>query len=102
MIEIQPHNHGVLIRVRTLPGARKSEIRGEQDGAIKVAVTQVAEKGKANKAVIGLLSKSLGISKTQFELVSGATNKNKRVLITNVTAAELRERIAAVVSDAKG
>jgi uncharacterized protein YggU (UPF0235/DUF167 family) len=53
MLSIEPHPEGAILPVRAQPGARRKEIRGEQDGALKVCVTQSPEKGKANKALVG-------------------------------------------------
>jgi uncharacterized protein (TIGR00251 family) len=97
LIELQPHVEGIILPVRAQPGARCDEVRGEQNQALKLAVTQVAEKGKANRAIVELLCKTLGLRKSQVELVSGATSAEKRFLIRQVTEQELREKLAAVV-----
>ncbi len=97
MIELQPHVEGIILPVRAQPGARRDEVRGEQNQALKLAVTQVAEKGKANRAIVELLCKTLGLRKSQVELVSGATSAEKRFLIRQVTEQELREKLTAVV-----
>ena len=52
---------------------RRNEIRGCQDGMLKVCVTQQPEKGKANKALVDLLSKRLGLRRSQIELIGGET-----------------------------
>ncbi len=57
---LEPHPDGTILPVRAQPGARRNEIRGVQDGMLKVCVTQSPEKGKANKAVIELLARSSG------------------------------------------
>jgi hypothetical protein len=64
---------------------------------LKVAVTQAAEKGKANQAVAGVLAAALAIQPWQVELVSGATARQKRFLIRGVAPEELARRIAAVL-----
>jgi uncharacterized protein (TIGR00251 family) len=97
MIDLQPHADGTILPVRAQPGARRNEIRGEQEGMLKVCVTQAPEKGKANKAVVDLLSKSLSLRKSQFELIAGETASHKRFLVHEVTCAELAARIAAVL-----
>jgi uncharacterized protein (TIGR00251 family) len=94
MIALEPHAAGTILPVRAQPGARRNEIRGEQDGALKVSVTQVAEKGKANKAVIEVLCDALNLRKSQIELLAGETGHQKRFLIRDLTPAELSERIA--------
>jgi len=60
---------------------------------LKVCVTQSPEKGKANKALIALLSKSLSLRKSQLELIAGETSQQKRLLVRGVTPEELSKRI---------
>jgi uncharacterized protein len=93
MLSLEPHSDGVILPVRAQPGARRNEIRGEQDGMLKVCVTQSPEKGKANKALIELLSKKLGLKKSQIELISGETSHQKRFLIRGIESKVLTERI---------
>lgn len=92
MLELVPHADGVILPVRAQPGARRNEIRGIQDGMLKASVTQSPEKGKANKALIDLLCKSLGLKKSQVELISGETSHQKRFLVRGITADELARR----------
>jgi len=94
MIDIEQSPEGVVIRVKAMPGARKNEIRGEQNGALKVCVTQIPEKGKANKAIQEQLALGLGLRKSQIQLIYGETGTLKKFLITDITPDELRERIA--------
>jgi uncharacterized protein (TIGR00251 family) len=96
MIQVEPHPEGTILPVRAQPGARRDEIRGEQDGMLKVCVTRAPEKGRANKAVVALLAKQLALRKSQIELISGQTSPQKRFLIRSLTPAELLERIQPV------
>lgn len=93
MLQLEPHADGVILPVRAQPGARRNELRGEQDGQLKVCVTQSPERGKANKAIVELLSKSLRLKKSQIELLSGETSHQKRFLVRQVTVKELTERL---------
>jgi uncharacterized protein len=94
VIELQSHPQGTILPVRAHPGSRRNELRGEHEGMLKVCVTQSPEKGKANKAVIELLAKSLGLKKSQIQLLSGETSHQKRFLIRDITPDELAQRIA--------
>ena len=94
MIALEPHPEGTILPVRAQPGSRRNELRGEQDGMLKVCVTQSPEKGKANKAVIELMAKSLKLRKSQIELLSGETSHQKRFLIRDITPKELAQKIA--------
>jgi len=93
MSSLEPHLDGTILPVRAHPGARRNEIRGVQDGMLKVSVTQSPEKGKANKAVVELLAKKLGLKKSQIELISGETSHQKRFLVREINPDELGERI---------
>jgi uncharacterized protein (TIGR00251 family) len=93
MVSLEAHRDGTILPVRAHPGARRNEIRGEQDGMLKVSVTQAPEKGKANKAIIELLGKQLDLRKSQFELLAGETSSQKRFLVRDVAPEELRRRI---------
>lgn len=96
MILLAEHPHGTVLPVRAQPGAGRNEIRGEQNGMLKVSVTQIAEKGKANKALIAVLSKELRLRKSQLELLAGHTSSEKRFLVHNITPDELAKRIEQV------
>ncbi|TNE37347.1 MAG: DUF167 domain-containing protein [Alphaproteobacteria bacterium] len=79
---LDPIATGVRLFVRATPSASKNEVQGlyeSADGkrALRVRVTAAPEKGKANKAVVKLLAKSLRLPTSAFHLVSGETDRNK-------------------------
>jgi uncharacterized protein (TIGR00251 family) len=91
VIVISEHPEGCILPVRAQPGARKTSIIGEHNGALKIAVTAPPEDGRANKALTELLRAALSVRRSQVDLLSGATSRDKRFLIRGVTAAELRQ-----------
>lgn len=68
------------IALRVTPNAKSDAISIEA-GQLKIRVTVVPEDGKANKAVIALLSKALGVSKSSLTIVRGETARDKLVRI---------------------
>jgi len=62
---------------------------GGGDVALKVSVTAVPEDGKANRAVIRLLSKVWAVPKSDMVVVAGATDRNKVLLISGGDASLL-------------
>jgi len=98
MTGLEPHPRGTILPVRAHAGARRNEVRRQEDGSIKVSVTQAPEKGKANKAIQALLAKELGLRKSQIELVSGETSPDKRFLVCDVTPAQLAKQIELSMS----
>jgi uncharacterized protein len=94
MIELADHPEGVLLPVRAQPGAKKAGVLGEHAGALKVAVTAPPEDGRANAALVELVRELFGLKRSQIELVAGAKDRNKKVLIRGMT----RDELAAVVA----
>jgi len=83
--------------VRAQPGARRAGIVGEQNGALKVAVTAPAEKGKANAALQKILCEELGLKRPQVELCAGAANRDKRFLLRGLTPATLWQKLRPIL-----
>ncbi|HEV3436200.1 MAG TPA: DUF167 domain-containing protein, partial [Gemmata sp.] len=79
-ISITKHSEGVILAVRAQPGAKRNAVLGEQAGALKVAVSAPPEDGRANAAIVEVLRDWLGVKRSQIELASGHTNRNKTFL----------------------
>jgi uncharacterized protein (TIGR00251 family) len=76
-VEIRSTPEGVSLAVRAQPGAKKDRINGIHDGALKVAVSAPPEDGRANQALIKLLSKTFGCKSSQVVLIQGRTDRRK-------------------------
>jgi hypothetical protein len=101
MIEFASHADGVVLPVKAMPGAKRNGLRGVQDGALKVSVTQIAEKGKANKAIAEVLCKALGLKRSQIELIGGETSTAKRFLVRATTIEALSAAIQTALRASK-
>lgn len=100
---------GVSIALRVTPRGGRDGVDGiEQlsDGrsVLKVRVRAVADGGEANRAVLVLLAKSLGIPKASVSLLSGATSRLKQVAIAGDPAGltEALRKLASVESTDQG
>lgn len=98
MIALAEHAEGVILPVRAQPGARKVGVQGEQNGALKLAVSAPPEDGKANQALVDLLRDLLKLKRSQVELFSGHTGREKRFLLRGVTVEEVKERVATILN----
>jgi len=77
---------GVLLDVRLTPNAAQNRVEdvfvdGEGRARLKVKVTAIAEKGKANSALVKLLSKSIKYGRGRLEIIIGKLDRNKTLLI---------------------
>ena len=82
------------ITVHLTPNARQNAVLGwgkDADGrrVLKVQVTAIPEKGKANQALVKLLSKAWKIPKSSIEIMQGETSRVKVLQIS----AEIDEEI---------
>ena len=76
----------IIISVKIMPNAGENAVKGvfvsvEQKEYLRIAITTVPEKGKANKDLIKFLSKKLDISKSQIEILSGETSHFKKIAL---------------------
>src|ERR1700760_2407588 len=79
-------SQGVSIALRVTPRGGRDDIDGIETLAngrsvLKVRVRAIAEGGEANRAVIELLAKALGVPKAHVKLLSGATSRLKQFAV---------------------
>lgn len=97
------HARGLLLRIRLTPNAKRNSIDRIEAGAdgqqqLRICVTAIPEKGKANAALAKLLSKKLRLPQSRIRLIAGELNRNKIVLLEgdpdelfNAIVAKLRD-----------
>ncbi|OAE36777.1 DUF167 domain-containing protein [Agrobacterium tumefaciens] len=78
----QKQNDHVRLTVRLTPNGGRDAIEGVDRDAngnahLKARVSAASEGGKANKALIVLLAKKLGLPKSAISLLSGETARKK-------------------------
>ncbi len=70
----------MIINIKVIPGARKQEIRKEND-IFKIYLRSKPEKGKANKELISLLASYFNTPKTSISIIKGEYSRNKIIKI---------------------
>ena len=73
------------ISIKVYPNADRNEIVSLTNGILRVRVSAPPVKGKANKELIGFLSRLLGISKGGISIIKGHTNRNKLIAIDGLS-----------------
>ena len=72
----------LVLDIKVIPRARSGEVSGLMtNGALKVKVTAVPEKGKANDEVCAVLAAYLGVPKRSVEVIFGRASQQKRVRV---------------------
>ena len=77
----RPVPGGVTVRVKAQPKARRPGIVGTSPGVdgprLRLAVTEAAEDGRANRAVCAMLAGALGLAASAVTLLQGAGSREK-------------------------
>ncbi len=74
----------IIIKVKVEPRSSRSGISGLYGESLKVKLRSPPVEGKANNEIISVLAKKLGIKKSQIEIISGRSSKNKIIRLTGV------------------
>jgi len=90
------------LTLRVSPGAARSRVVGPYASGWKVRVAAPATDGRANDAVIRLLSSTCDVPKAQVQIVSGHTSRDKIISLTGLDADEVQRRLAAASADPQG
>ena len=98
--------HGISVALRVTPRGGRDDIDGVETLAngrsvVKVRVRAVADGGEANRAVMELLAKALGVPKAKVRILSGTTSRLKQVAVDGDPArlGEVLRRLTAAKPD---
>lgn len=80
---------GAVLNLRIVPRAAKNAIHGELGDALKIRLCAPPVDGAANAALIEFLSDFFSLPRARVQLLSGATSRNKRVLLAGLPAAKV-------------
>ena len=82
--------------VAVIPRAASDTVGPFVDGTLRVRVTRPPADGEANRAVLRLVARALGVAPSRLELVAGARGRRKRIRIIGLADDELLRRLAAI------
>ena len=94
MLEIQERDGATVLSVRVQPRARKDELAGEMNGALKIRLQAPAVENHANDALIEFLAELLKTPKSAVRILSGDQSRIKRIEIRGVTGQQIHALLA--------
>jgi uncharacterized protein len=83
----------VLLSIRVVPRGGKNAVDGVRGDALLIRVTAPPEDGKANAAVIEVLSRALKIAKSRIRIERGEISREKLLRICGADACEVVEKL---------
>jgi uncharacterized protein len=93
MVRVKRDSTGLTLPLRVIPRAKRDEVAGERNDTVCVRLTAAPVDGAANKALIALLAKALGVTRAAVTILSGETSREKRVRIETADADAVAERL---------
>ena len=90
-MRLQEADHGTIIEVYVKPNSRQFQVKAE-DNELMVFCKESPVKGRVNKELTKELSR---LFKRRVEIISGHRSKQKRILIRDVNAEEVRKILRA-------
>ena len=88
----------LTLKLKVVPSSSRDSIEGWLDDRLKIKVMAPPEKGKANKAVIKLLQRSLSLDKASITLESGSTSSHKTIVIECDDGAIMLQKLKQLTS----
>jgi len=70
-----------IFNVKVVPSSGRNKWTIDASGRLKCFLKNPPEKGLANKELIKLVAKVVGVPKADVEIISGATSRNKKIKI---------------------
>ncbi|MCD4812647.1 DUF167 domain-containing protein [bacterium] len=83
--EVKQQGQAVTFEVKVQPGAKKTEITGLWESALKLKIAAKPEDGAANRECIHYLSRCLGVSKQAVSIIRGEFARLKVVRVLGIT-----------------
>jgi uncharacterized protein len=92
-INIRQTSDGVLVPVRVVTRASRTEVDGVHDGAIRIRLNAPPVDGAANKQLCTFIADLLRVPKNTVEISSGLRGRVKTILVRNARLAYVREKL---------
>ena len=86
---------GTLLAIKLVPRASANRIDGPHGDALKIRLHAPPVDGKANAALLRFLADELDLPLAAIALKTGATGRQKTLLVAGLDAATVRTRLAA-------
>jgi uncharacterized protein len=92
-LQVRETSAGIEVKLHVQPRAKRCEISGIHNGALKLKVTAPPVDDAANRAIIGFFSALLDIPKSSLCISAGLKSRDKILQIKNLSLRSFLERL---------
>jgi uncharacterized protein len=96
-LKVRETSLGLEVQLHVLPRAKRSEITGLHNGALKVRVTAPPVDDAANRAIVEFFSRLLSLPKSNINILAGLKSREKTIQIQGLT----QNRFLEIIHTAK-
>jgi len=93
-LQISETGEGLTVRLHVLPRAKRGELAGLHNGALKIRVMAPPVENAANRAVIEFFSELLCISKSNLKILAGNKSREKVLQIKGLSIVDFKNLIS--------
>jgi hypothetical protein len=91
---------GSAVAVHVTPRSRKDELTGiSPDGTLKVRLAAPPVEGSANKALLELLARVLGVRANTLEIIGGEKGRDKIISVVDLDAHTVEEKVRKYIKE---
>ena len=95
-LQIRETDSGLEIRIYVQPRAKRSEVSGVYNGALKIRVTAPPVEDAANREVREFMASLLGIPKSKLRILAGSHSRYKTLLAEDVSPETFRKCLGTI------
>ena len=83
------------VAITVSPGAARTELVGRHGDGWRARIAAQPERGRANRALVGLVAELAGVPRDRVAVVAGAGSRRKVLEVEGLDCDELDRRLAA-------
>ena len=93
-LQINETGEGLTVRLHVLPRAKRGELAGLHNRALKVKVMAPPVENAANRAIIDFFSELLGIPKSNLKILAGNKSREKVLQIKGLSIVDFMNLVS--------
>ena len=83
----------MIINVKVIPQSQNNAFVEYKEGILKIKIKGTPVKGKVNENLINFLSEAFDVSKSKIQIISGLTDRRKKIEILGLQESFFEVRI---------
>ncbi len=82
-----------VVAVRVSPRSSRPGVAKWDGSVLRVNLSSPPVDGKANRELIRVISKEIGVARSCIELAAGTANRDKRLRVVGISQTDLQDRL---------